>query len=124
MARQAVTAAALVDRKLTLLSARGAGVYGGVGWWRSLISLACPDGDMVHVLDCGEAPGRALEAMRAGQRLLVLRAEIRVWTDIAARAAAYGGVLLADAPPALDLGRPGATRRLSAWLAQGAALED
>jgi hypothetical protein len=121
MAQQAVAAARSMSRPVTLLSARGAGAYAGVGWWRALVALACPDGDIAHVLDCGEFPGRALEALRAGQRLLVLRAEDRVWTDVAERTVSCGGILLAEAPTALDLGTPGAERRLEMWLSQAAA---
>ncbi len=117
MAQLAVATAAPLGGALTLLSAPGAGAYAGVGWWQALVALACPQGQVAHVLDCGEAPGRALEALRAGQRLLVLRCQPRVWQDLAERATANGGVLLAEPPAALDLGQPGATRRLRQWLA-------
>ena len=107
-------------RPVTLLSGEGAGAYAGVGWWRALMRAATldfPHTDMQHILDCGFAPGRALEALRAGQTRLVLRADPRVWADIAGRTAALGGMLLAAAPPALDLSEHGALRRLEAWLA-------
>ncbi len=96
-----------------LLSGPGAGAYAGVGWWRAMMQQAGAD---AHILDCGEAPGRALEALRAGQMLIVLRADPRIWADIAERAAACGGTLFAQAPPALDLAKPNAARRLAAWL--------
>ena len=116
MARVAVLSASGLGRPLTLLSAPGAACYAGVGWWRALVAAVDPDGIVADVLDCGSAPGRALEALRAGQRVLVLRAEARVWADIAGRAAGCGGVLLAEAPPALDFGSPGALRLLVEWL--------
>jgi hypothetical protein len=105
---------------VTLLSGEGAGAYAGVGWWQALVRAAHQDFPQTHmqdILDCGFAPGRALEALRAGQTRLVLRADPRVWADIAERTARLGGVLLAEAPPALDLSAHGALRRLGAWLA-------
>jgi len=107
-------------RPVTLLSAEGAAAYAGVGWWQALVRAATqdfPHTDMQDILDCGFSPGRALEALRVGQIHLVLRADPPVWADIAERTAALGGVLLAEAPAALDLSEYGAQRRLEAWLA-------
>lgn len=101
---------------VTLLSAPGAALFAGVGWWRALIQAATehaaapPD-----ILDCADAPGRALEALRHGQRLLVLQAPAH-FADIAERAARQGGTILTAAPPSLDLAVRGAERRLSDWL--------
>ncbi|MEJ0047407.1 MAG: hypothetical protein WDN04_15810 [Rhodospirillales bacterium] len=105
---------------VTLLSGPAAAVYAGVGWWQALVAAASGQPPPPHVLDCGEATGRALEALRAGQRLLVLRAEPRLFHNVAERAAQLGGAVLAEAPPALDLAQPGAERRLEAWLRQQA----
>jgi len=118
MARQAMAP----GRAVTLLSAEGAAAYAGVGWWQALVGLAraaYPDTPMQDILDCGDAPGRALEALRAQQAFLVLRAESGVWADIAERADTQGGLLLRDAPPALDFAARGALRRLEAWLDWG-----
>jgi hypothetical protein len=109
-------------RPVTLLSAEGAAAYAGVGWWQALVGLAraaFPATEMADILDCGDAPGRALEALRCRQSFLVLRAEARIWDDIAARAAAQGAVVLQAAPPALDLAARGAARLLAAWLERG-----
>src|SRR5580698_10322069 len=105
---------------VTLLSGPAAGSYAGVGWWRALVTLAC-EGSAApsDVLDCGESTGRALEALRAGQRLLVLRTEPVQFRDVAERAARGGGNVLAVAPPALDMASRGALRRLEAWLRSG-----
>lgn len=105
-------------RPVTFLSAPWAGVYAGAGWWRALMASAGAPAH--HILDCGDAPGRALEALRLGQPCLVLRAAPEVWTDVADRAARSGAALLAAPPPALDLAAPGAARRLPAWLSNGA----
>lgn len=120
MARRAVAAARQIGRPVVLLSASGAGSYAGVGWWRNLVARAAEPGECADILDCGAAPGRALEALRAGQKNLVLEAEARVWTDIADRARSCGGVLLPCPPPALDLApwdvSNTAERRLADWL--------
>lgn len=105
---------------VTLLSAPSAGAYAGVGWWRALVTLAADGGTAPpDILDCGEATGRALEALRAGQRLLVVRAEPALFGNIAERAAQLGAAVLPEAPPALDLARRGALRELDAWLGDG-----
>ena len=117
MARAALS----LGHPLTLLSGEGAGAYAGVGWWQALVRAAraeCPALPVQDILDCGFASGRALEALRAGQTLLVLRAEPTIWSDIFGRARAQGAELLAEPPPALDLGKRGALRRLPAWLSQ------
>ncbi len=119
MARDALEAAVACGRPVTLLSAEGAAVYAGVAWWRALVAaagMAVPAADTQDVLDCGAAPGRALEALRAGQTWLVLRADPRIWADIAERAQDCGATLLEVAPPSLDLSRPGAGRKIAAWL--------
>jgi hypothetical protein len=101
---------------VTLLSAPGAACYAGVGWWRALVAEAAA-GRLVppDILDCGDAPVRALEALRAGQIRLVLRSP-DLFADVAARAAACGATVLGAAPEALDLAQRGAARRLTAWL--------
>jgi hypothetical protein len=104
---------------VTLLSAPGAGAFAGVGWWRAMVAAARaahPLTPCCDLLDCGPAPGRALEALRAGQKLLILRCDPRIWDDLAERARACGGRLFAAAPPALDFARRGADRDLLAWL--------
>jgi hypothetical protein len=105
-------------RPVTLLSARGAASYAGVAWWRAVIAAAraeCPESDPPDVLDCSDAPGRALEALSLGCRVIVLRPG-PAFADIAVRAAAQSAVLLAEPPAALDLVDRGALRRLDAWL--------
>jgi hypothetical protein len=106
---------------VTLLSAPGAGIYAGAGWWQALIAAAAPPPHTPDVLDCGNAPGRALEALRCGQRLLILHRAPHctpaVWQDIAERAARQGAALLPTRPPSLDLADRGAARHLAGWLA-------
>jgi hypothetical protein len=113
MARLAMARATACQARVVLLSAEAAAEYAGVGWWRALMA-ACGATD--HILDCGAAPGRALEALRAGQKRLVLRAPPPIWADLAERTADCGGQLLPAPPPALDLATPGAARHLDALL--------
>jgi hypothetical protein len=108
-ARRAVAAG-----PVTLLSAPGAAVYAGCGWWRAVVEASLTPGP--DVLDCADAPGRAMEALRAGCRIIVLDPGVPAWGLVAARAATLGARVLAIAPPALDLAAPGAMRRLAAWL--------
>jgi len=116
MAREALA----LGLDVTLLSASGAAIYAGVGWWQAVVAAAREGrhgASVPDILDCGDAAGRALEALRMRQRLLILRARPDVWADIAGRARSIGCVVLEEAPPSLDLGRPGAGRGLAAWLA-------
>jgi hypothetical protein len=101
-------------RPVTLLSAPGAALYAGCGWWRAVIAAAQTDAP--DILDCADAPGRALEALSIGCRRMVLL-PCPAWDAVADRAA--GALLLRERPPALDLAAPGASRRIAAWLGFG-----
>ncbi len=107
-------AALAPGRPVTLLSAPGAAIYAGAGWWRALIQAASP----AHpdILDCGTAAGRALEALRAGQKTLILRAPAPILAEVTALARTHGATVLSHAPPSLDLAAPGARRQLAGWL--------
>jgi hypothetical protein len=102
-----------------LLSAPGAALYAGCGWWRALIAHAraeFPGATMTDALDCADASGQALAALRIGQHIVVLAPDAPGWTSVAAIAAECGGLVLAQRPPALDLAGRAALRRLPAWL--------
>ena len=104
---------------VTLMSARGAAIYAGCGWWRALVTASGAGGP--DILDCADAPGRAMEALRAGCRLLVLDPALPATALVAARAAAIGAHILTERPPALDLARldlaaPRTLQRLALWL--------
>ena len=110
-------------RRLTFVSAPGAGCYGGARWWRLVVDGAArahPGLVAADILHCGDQAGRAVEALREGCRAVVLDPASRAWDDVADRAASVGAQLLRDLPPALDMAAPGASRRLGAWL-DGAA---
>lgn len=106
---------------VTLLSGPGAASYAGCGWWRALVERALADAGRAapDVLDCADAPGRAVEALRAGCRHIVLAADVPAFADVAGRAAVLGAVVLPTRPAALDLAHRGALRLLEAWLADG-----
>jgi hypothetical protein len=101
-------------RKVTLLSAPGAGLYAGCLWWRALIAAAEADGPAF--LDCADAPGRAMEALRLGIRGVILACESDLFAAVGGIAQERDAVLLAEAPPALDLAALGVGRKLGAWL--------
>jgi hypothetical protein len=106
---------------VTLLSAPGAALFAGVGFWRALVAqarAAHPDLTAPDILDCADAAGYALAALRLGQCVLVLAEDAPGRPAVAAIAAASGATVLAGRPPALDLARRGAARRLGDWLRQ------
>ena len=106
-------------RPVTLLSARGAALYAGVLWWRELVAAAratCPATPARDILDCADAPGQAMAALRAGQRLLVLDDACPAFPAVRGAAESLGAHVLAQPPPALDLADRMARRRLARWL--------
>ena len=94
-----------------LLSAPGAAAYAGAGWWRALIHAA--DTRQPDALDCADEPGRALEALATGCRILILH-PCPAFATIRQRAP--HALLLTERPPALDFSQPGAARHLVPWL--------
>jgi hypothetical protein len=107
-------------RPVLLLSAPAVALGAGCLWWRQLVAAAraeyaatpCAD-----VLDCADAAGLAMGALRCGQRWLRLDPACPAFAAVAAAAATLGGKVLAQRPAALDLGNRGALRRLADWLA-------
>ncbi len=54
---------------MTLLSATNAGIYAGPGWFGAIVEAAAkavPEAVFTAFLDCGDQPGAALAAIRAG----------------------------------------------------------
>ncbi len=107
---------------VTLLSAPGAALFAGCLWWREVVRQACeivPGDGVIDVLDCADASGLALSALRIGQKAIILHEVAPGHAAILAIAANLAARVLPVAPPALDLGRRGAARRLDAWLHGG-----
>lgn len=103
----------------------------GAAWFLALVAqaadAAAPPPHWA-ALDCGNAPGFALAALRAGARLLVLDPVVPAFPAVASAAAELGAEVWPERPPALDLGRldlrradgPRGRLRLAEWLTGGA----
>jgi hypothetical protein len=111
-------------RPALLLSAAGAGGFLGPRGWLAMVAqarAAAPGAPCLDALCCGDAPGHALAALRAGCRLLVLDGACPAFPMVTAAAAEAGARVLPARPPAFDpqgwdLRRPAARHRLSLWL--------
>jgi len=104
---------------VTLLSAPGAALFAGCGWWRALVERARAEHPTLaidDILDCADASGYALGALRIGQRRIVLTADAPGRSAVVAIAASRGGEVLMVRPPALDMADRDAARRLHDWL--------
>lgn len=112
-------------RGVLLLSAPAAGVFAGPGWFLALVAearLRHPGVPCAAALDCADAAGSALAALRAGVRIIVLDGRCPAFPAVAGAAAEAGARLLPGRPAAFDLGRIDLGRRddrarLAAWLA-------
>jgi hypothetical protein len=104
----ALRAAARAGRPIVLASAPDAGGYAGGGWFRELVAAAretVPDADFTAVLDCGEAAGAALAAIRAGVEGVVFTGRAEVARRLADIAQGHGVSFTTRRPAAaLDLG--------------------
>lgn len=70
---RAALADANADQPVSLVSPPGAAGFQGIGWWRALtraLAEEFPDHTIEAALDCGDAPGLALAALRAGVPLV------------------------------------------------------
>jgi GNAT superfamily N-acetyltransferase len=108
-AAEATAALALAPPSgLVLLSAPAAAAWPGAAAVAAMIARAAAEHPAVRhraVLDCGHAPGLALDALRQGWRMLVLAPSHPAFAQVEAAAAELGAILLSAAPEALDLSR-------------------
>ncbi len=117
----ALGAAKALGVPVTLRSAPGAAAYLGAAVFRDMIAAALgqvPGVEARAVLDCGDAPGHALNALRQGVTAVRLDAPSKVRARVDEIAGQLGAALDEDAAPALDLldaDDPGAASR--DWLA-------
>jgi hypothetical protein len=105
-ARAACAAAAEAGRPIALLSARAAGQFAGVGWFRALVEEAraeFPTLDVVGILDCGDAAGRAMQAMTQGVRSVVVDAASPALPRLRSLAARFAAEVLDEPPAHVDL---------------------
>jgi hypothetical protein len=112
--------AALAPRlPVTLLSAPGAALFAGCAWWAAIVAAARaanPNTEAMDILDCADASGMAMGALRSGLCRLILWPEAPGWDAVAAVAEQAGGFILTESPPALDLSRRNAIRQIHSWL--------
>lgn len=114
-------------RPVTLLSGEAAALYAGCGWWRALTEAARVEFPLVAIgdlLDCADASGQALAALRVGLRHLILAPDAPGRERVATIVAGLGGVLLAERPAALDFAESADRRRLHEWVQAGSEPDD
>lgn len=102
----ALKAAEETGAPVTLLSPPDFAAYGGAGFFNAIVRRArakVPAAQSEAVLDCGDAPGVALEALRAGAEAVRFGGRPTVRKKIAEIAAAHGARLFTVRPQALDL---------------------
>lgn len=102
----ALEAAEQAGASITLLSPPSFAAYGGAGFFNAIVSRArakVPAAKFEAILDCGEAPGLTLGALRSGAKAVRFDGRPAVRKKIAEIAAAHGARLLAIRPRALDL---------------------
>jgi hypothetical protein len=95
------TALAGARGRLTLVSAPGAGGYAGAAWFAALAAqgqAAFPRVAQRWVLDCADAPGHVLAALRAGVRAVVFTGAADARARLASIAASSGAELLEVVP--------------------------
>jgi hypothetical protein len=88
---------------ITLISAPGAALYAGCGWWRALVEAARsahPGVPCTDILDCADGTGQALAALRLGLTRLVLWPNAPGRDAAVAIAESMGGFVLPAPPPA------------------------
>ncbi len=109
-AQVALAAAHEANKPVALWSAPGAGCYAGAGWWRGLLDLLRqmqPDQDRyITVLDCSDAPGFVMAAIRAQVPGIYFRGLPDITQKLSEMATAQGLGLVKVRPAALDLAAP------------------
>jgi hypothetical protein len=113
-------------RAVVLLSAPGAALHAGCGWWRALVASARgshPDVICSDILDCADGTGQALAALRIGLTRLVLWPDAPGREAVVAIAESTGGFVL-PAPPPVDLQPTWASRSRIVGAGRGAENSD
>ena len=106
-AEAALAAAVAADRPLTLLTAPGAGAYGGPGFYLAMVEAArqrYPGVELQMILDCGDDGALAQMALVLGWRCLVVRGKGSARDKISQIAESYGAEVLSRPPKAFDPG--------------------
>lgn len=122
-ARAALQAAGETGTAVTLIGPPGGAAYLGTPFLLEIVGqarAAFPQAKATAVVDCGDAPGLALAALRQGAEAVRLDAAPAVLAKVAEIAGRRGGRLDREDTPALDLlehADPLAACR--GWLAKG-----
>ena len=93
-------------RPVLLVSAPGAALNAGSGWFKAVLDQAAakhPGAPFQAALDCAAAPGAALAALRAGFRLVIFDLGHPAAASVLAAAAEAGAEVLGTMPIALDM---------------------
>jgi hypothetical protein len=101
-------------RPLLLLSAPGAALNAGPGWFRRVLEQAAaahPGTPFSAALDCAAAPGAALAALRAGFKLVIFDLGHPSGASVLGAAEEAEAEILGIRPEALDLGTLDPRRR-------------
>ncbi|MEW5704996.1 MAG: hypothetical protein AB1781_10500 [Pseudomonadota bacterium] len=116
----ALAAAARLNRPITLRTPYGAASCAGAGYFQKVAELAkrqYPGVTAVFVLDCGDAAGQALGALRAGWKRIRFEGTAATLAKVADIAGQTGAVLDTDATPARDLSQAEDPEKATAeWL--------
>ncbi len=105
-ARAAAAAAATLGVAVRIRSAPGAAAYGGAGWFLEMIDIVraeYPNARIEASLDCADAPGYAMAALRRGAEMIRFRGTKTAGEKIAQLADARGAVLDKSRAAPLDL---------------------
>ncbi len=105
-ARAAAAAAATLGVAVRIRSAPGAAAYGGAGWFLEMIDIVraeYPNARIEASLDCADAPGYAMAALRRGAVMIRFRGTKTAGEKIAQLANAHGAVLDKSRAAPLDL---------------------
>ncbi len=105
-ARAAAAAATALGVPVRIRSAPGAAAYGGAGWFLEMIDIVRaehPDARIEASLDCADAPGHAMAALRRGASMIRFRGTGATNEKIASLAAAHGATLDTARGAGLDL---------------------
>ena len=119
-ARAAASAATALDVAVRIRSAPGAAAYGGAGWFMEMISIVraeYPNARIEASLDCADAPGYAMAALRRGAEMIRFRGTGTANDKIAQLADANGAILDKSRAAPLDLSGIGDPERAClGWL--------
>jgi hypothetical protein len=105
-AKSALAAAERTKSPILLLSPEGFAAYGGALLFHTMVEqaqIAYPAARCTAMLDCGDAPGHALGALRTGFKAVRLGGRAAARTRVGAIAAKLKATVVAKRPPALDL---------------------